>query len=256
LIIGVKTRGGIKEEIYGFYPTAGSGKGIVKGPGMLKAEYRCGPNDDCRAENQAKLRARLSEVKQSVNIPISLDDRRKIYDVIKQWDSKSLVGPDDKQVVPSSDAEYRIADNNCIDFVAAVAKSLGYPTPTRAKLQTPAEFIAALEPLVAQEEKVREAKRQEAESAKRADAADVKAKQAETRRIEAEEKAEAAEAERIRAEARARRAEKREAELRKKEKESIPAEWVFCNCPGAHSHLGKVVEGKRYHQVGIKCPEQ
>src|SRR6478672_3447945 len=38
MIIGVKTGSGIKEEIFGFYPTAESGKGLVKGPGILKAE--------------------------------------------------------------------------------------------------------------------------------------------------------------------------------------------------------------------------
>lgn len=68
LIIGLNTANGIEEEMFGFYPVAAGGKGVVKGPGMLKAEYRCGPNDDCGPQHREELLLRLSEVKESVTV--------------------------------------------------------------------------------------------------------------------------------------------------------------------------------------------
>jgi hypothetical protein len=124
LIIGLHTSSGVKEEVFGFYPVEG-GKGMVKGSGMLKAETRCGPNDDCGPKHQAQLLQRLSEVKESVTVPISLEERNAVYAEIKKWDSKSFAGAENKQVVPASDAQYRLFDSNCIDFVAGVASRLG-----------------------------------------------------------------------------------------------------------------------------------
>jgi hypothetical protein len=190
LIIGLKTSGGVKEDIFGFYPASNNLKGMVKGPGLLRAEYRCGPNDDCGPAHRSELLNKLSEAKDSVTVPISLDERKTVYDEIKKWDSKSTIGPGDTQVAPSSDAEYRLTDNNCIDFIKSVASSLGYPTPDRSSFQTPTEFLAALKPLVAQEEKVRESQREAVESNARADSAEAKARQEEIRRQVGEAKEE------------------------------------------------------------------
>jgi hypothetical protein len=238
LIIGVNTSSGVKEEIFGFYPVAADGRGMIKGPGMLKSEQRCGPNDDCGPTHRAELLKRLSEIKESVTVPISSDERRAVYDVVKEWDSKSTIGPDGKQFVPSSDAEYRIFDHNCIDFVAAVASRLGYPTPDRSSLQTPTEYLTALKPLVAQEAKVRASAREASEMKKRAAEAGEKARAA-------EEKAKQAEMARLKAE------QERAAEQAR----MIPAGWVSCTCPQLHSAYGKWLNGVLYHPQGIWCPK-
>jgi hypothetical protein len=90
MIVGVRTSSGVKEEILGFYPTK-DGPGIIKGPGMLKAEYRCGPSDDCNAGQHLALLNQLSKSKDSVTIPITETQRRQIYQEVNKWDSKSFV---------------------------------------------------------------------------------------------------------------------------------------------------------------------
>jgi hypothetical protein len=255
LIIGLKTSEGIKEDIFGFYPVSGSAKGMIKGPGMLKSEERCGPNDDCGPTHHAELLRRLSEVKESISVPISLEQRNAVYAEIKKWDSKSTIGANGNQVVPSSDAEYRIFDSNCIDFIAAVATRLGYPTPARSSLQTPAEFLTAFKPLAEQEQKVREAARQASESKKRAAAAEEKARAAEEQAGAAEEKARVAEERARQSEVARQRAEeqRRNAEARAEE-QRIPVGWVPCTCPQLHGAYGKVVNGVLYHPSNINCP--
>jgi len=238
LIIGTKTGSGIKEDIFGFYPVSGSTRGMIKGPGMLKSELRCGPNDDCGPTHRAELLKRLSEVKESVAVPISLQERNAVFDEIKKWDSHSTVGADGKQYVPVSDAEYRLLDQNCVDFVKAVATRLGYPTPERSSLQTPVEFLAAFKVLAEQEQKVRQAKREAAENQKRAAEAEAKAKAAEAKAREAEMARQRAEQERLKAEA-----------------ELIPPGWVSCGCPDKHSAYGKWVKGVLYHPKNIFCPK-
>jgi hypothetical protein len=217
LIIGLQTSDGIKEEIFGFYPVSGSVMGMIKGPGMLKAEERCGPNEDCGPSHRAELAKRLSEIKETVTIPITLDDRNTVLNEIKKWDNKSTIDANGKQLVPSSDAEYRLFDQNCNDFLAAVASRLGYSTPKRSPLQTPSEFLAAFKPLAAKEREVREARAAAAEEARRAEIAQQKLEQ-----------------ERLDAEARA-----------------IPAGWVRCTCPQMHSAYGKWVDGVLYHPPNI-----
>jgi hypothetical protein len=182
LIISLKTNFGPKEEIFGFYPVSNSLGGIIKGPGMLKADYRCGPNDDCGPDNKAQLMKRLSEVKESVTVPVSLDEVKTVYGVINKWDGKGTIGADDRQI-PGPDAkQYNLFDRNCIDFLAAVAGSLGYPVPGRPETQTPVEFLQAFKPLAEQELKIREAKNQAKESKEQAEKADAAARDAQAQR--------------------------------------------------------------------------
>lgn len=36
--------------------------------------------------------------------------------------------------------------------------------------------------------------------------------------------------------------------------DTIPVGWSECSCPGAHSNVGRVINGKRYHGPGYNCP--
>src|SRR5260370_35145642 len=152
-----------------------------------------------------------------------------------------------KKIVTSSDAEYRIEDRNCIDFIASVASRLGYPQPERSLLQTPTDFMAAFKPLASQELKVREAAREAAEMKKRASTAKANAQQSEIARQKAEQ--------------RATRAEKEAADLRAEQariqSETIPAGWIACTCPQVHSAfgIGKWVRGVLYHPSNLNCPK-
>ena len=63
--------------------------------------------------------------------------------------------------------KYRLKDQNCIDFIAAVVTRLGYTVPALSSLQTPTAFLLALRTLITQEDQRRasEAKRLAAEKA-------------------------------------------------------------------------------------------
>lgn len=256
IIMAVKTNTGIKEEIFGFYPTT-SGRGLIKGPGMLKAEYRCGPSDDCGPEMKQKLLAQLSKSEQTVTVDITENQRRQIYKEINRWDSKSTIGADDRQIVPSSDQQYRLADHNCIDFVASVVGAIGYTPPERGGLQTPTQFLKQLAVSVDHQDKLRAAERAKKKSDELAKAAQEKARQSELEAKAANDRASDAEGRAVDAEARARQAtdNARQAEQRRQaiEQESIPAGWVPCTCPQKHGGSGKCVRGVLYHPADIRC---
>jgi hypothetical protein len=256
IIIGVKTNFGVKEEIFGFYPTQG-GTGLIKGPGMLKADHRCGPNDDCNPENKQKLRAQLSKAEQSVTVKVNEEQRRNIYKEINRWDSKSFIGPNDKQVVPSSDTEYRVTDQNCIDFVASVVKAIGYEAPTRSSLQTPTQFLKELGTSVEYQNKVRSAENAAKKSDQLAKAAEEKAQQKEREAEAANNRAADAEIRAADAEEKARQASDaaRQTEQRRQalEQQTVPAGWIPCTCAHKHSALGKFVNGVLYHPRNINC---
>jgi hypothetical protein len=157
MIITIDTRSGPKEEAYGFYPREG-GKSIIKGPGMLKSEFRCGAGDDCGSVhgNEGK---RFSESRDSVVIPISESERRTLLRDVNIWDSR----------------QYNIADHNCIDFVDQAVRDLGYPTPTRGHYILPTSYVAALKTTIERELDRRErdeAARQAEEAAARKRQAD------------------------------------------------------------------------------------
>jgi hypothetical protein len=146
MIISVPTLHGPKEEAYGFYPKPGGMQldfGVeIRGPGLIKSEFRCRPEDDCNPSNYPSLK-RMWESEDSVRMTISETQRRKIIGEIDNWNH----------------AEYGFTTNNCIDFVSAVVKDLGYPSPARHRLQTPDKYLAALKKNVATEDKRRETER-------------------------------------------------------------------------------------------------
>ncbi|MBY3594252.1 hypothetical protein HJA87_31110, partial [Rhizobium bangladeshense] len=236
VIIGVPTNFGVKEEILGFYPT--KGLGIIKSPGMLKAEYRCGPNDDCNPRYQRQLLLRLSESKASVKIPITSTERETFYNTVREWGQNSSA----VQYTPVTPKEYDLAFQNCIDFIATVLKDLNYKVPERSALQTPTEFLTELKPLIETQLEARE-------------------RQAEIKKLgralqEAEDRAEAEREARKAAEAERDEAIKQVESLkqRKKESEKIPAGWVKCDCPTIHAGLGRIIKGRRYHpEVTCHC---
>jgi hypothetical protein len=143
MIVSVPTLHGPKEEAYGFYPKGDSLTGLIKGPGLTRSEYRCGSNDDCDPSNYQKLLKRMSESDASVRIPITEEDRRKIIGEVETWNHK----------------EYRLTTDNCIDFVNAVVKDLGYPTPDRHPLQKPDKYLEELKPIIVAENQKREIER-------------------------------------------------------------------------------------------------
>lgn len=217
IIVGVKTNIGVHEDLLGFYPR-GEGRAAIKGPGMLKAEYRCGTDDDCKPQKKEETLKRLSETGESVTISITAEQRQKLYQDISGWNEK----------------QYRLTDQNCIDFMGVAATSLGYPTPSRSATQTPMDYIKALRPMVE-----REAKRREAAEQKR-----VAEEAARQRQIEADQ---AAERERLRQEAQRAQEEARSRAAATAEARRIPAGWVRCGCPGLHTAYGKVVDNVRWH---------
>lgn len=127
MVIRLETNLGIKEEPFGFYPRRG-GLGVIKGPGMLRSEFSCGANDDCDPQNYSKFLKRFSEATDSVTIQITDSQRKEIYREINAWDGK----------------EYRLTNENCIDFIVSVVKALGYAAPEHHSLQSPTSFVRSL----------------------------------------------------------------------------------------------------------------
>jgi hypothetical protein len=146
----------------------------------------------------------------------------------------------DKQIVPSSDKEYRLADQNCIDFIAAVAQSIGYPIPARSSTQNPVQFLNDLRVVIEYENKARAADRKAKEAQEAAKAAQEDAATARENAKLDREKAKAADE----------KAKATEDILRN----SIPAGWLPCTCPEKHRDLGKIVNEVLYHPSNIRCP--
>ncbi len=240
IIIGHKTNLGIKEDVLGFYP-AKNGLGIIKGPGMLKAEYRCGNAEGCTAANLRELRTRIA-ASNSASITITDSQRRALFEEINKWNGKSAK-PD--AVGEGSEQEYRLLNQNCIDFVSAVVHRLGYPAPARSSLQTPTEYIASLRTAIEQESQRRAIEEQMRRTEERVQQAETRARDAEERAANAESR------ERRASEAKARAGEQRD--TLNAEANRIPSGWVLCGCPTKHSSRGKWVNGKLYHPLGIYC---
>jgi hypothetical protein len=149
MIISIPTLHGPKEEAYGFYPKEHSLQGVIKGPGLTRSEFRCGPDDDCDPSKYQKALKKMSESDDSVQISITEAERRKIIGEVETWNHK----------------EYRLTTENCIDFVSAIVKTLGYPSPDRHQLQTPVTFLGALKNNIAAEDQRREIERAQIQQA-------------------------------------------------------------------------------------------
>src|ERR1700687_3377592 len=238
MIVTVPTAHGPKEEAYGFYPAADNLHAIIKGPGMLKSEYRCNPNDDCNPDQYGKFLKRLSESEDSVSIFITEGQRRVIFEDIYKWNR-----------------EYGLlASDTCIDFVGTVANHLGFPTPPRKRLQSPVEYLNQLKPLVAEEQR-----RREAELAADAQAWQERGARAEAAvRAEAQAKAETAAraqaAARSQAQARADAAARAQAQARadaaSRAAQTPPPGWIVCTCPSQHLFSGRWFGRLFFHPAG------
>jgi hypothetical protein len=173
IIVSVHTSSGPKEEIYGFYPK--DGRSIIKGPGMLKSEFRCSPTDDC---DPARHR-RLAESTESVIVDVTLDQRAALLRSINKWNSE----------------QYRLRNNNCTHFLSDVVQQLGYEPPAWLRGVLPVQYLRTLKQNVDRENERRAQVAREA-----------------ARRSEEARKEEARRAEEQRREEEARREEQRRAE--------------------------------------------
>jgi hypothetical protein len=143
MVIKVKTSSGYKEEAFGFYSDP-EVKGItdpnfprliVGMPGALEKEFDRHPE-------------RFSKVDETVEIPITAEQRREIYHVAEVWDHH----------------QYELLTDNCIEFVSKVVEKTGVPLPSRAQYPTADKYVAALRKNNEQEQVRREAEaRREAE---------------------------------------------------------------------------------------------
>jgi hypothetical protein len=155
MIISIPTLHGPKEDAYGFYseasvtPVKENATAIeklqniklqIRGPGLTRSEFRCGVKDDCnvKSDDDRKELKRFSESVDSVRIPITEDQRKKIIGEVETWDH----------------AEYNLFTKNCNDFISAVAEDLKYPSPDR--LLVPEMYLKALKNNVATEDQRRE----------------------------------------------------------------------------------------------------
>lgn len=158
MIISIPTLHGPKEEAYGFYSKASVThldehatlsenaqhvKLEIKGPGLTKSEFRCGIKDDCdvKSDDDRKELKRFSESVDSVRIPITEDQRKKIIGEVETWNHK----------------EYELTSQNCVEFVSTVVKDLDYPSPLR--ILPPTVYLTALKKNIVTEDQRRETER-------------------------------------------------------------------------------------------------
>jgi PPPDE putative peptidase domain len=107
MIVTMPTRTGVKEESFGFYAaTDAKGKEpsllrmVVGTPGALNSEWRRNPE-------------RLAHSKISFDMPITYEQRKAIYIAMSKW----------------NEHKYQLTNENCIDFVDSVARSVGRLKP-------------------------------------------------------------------------------------------------------------------------------
>lgn len=225
MVITITTSKGTVSDAYGFYPATG-GKGVIKGPGMLKSEFRCS-KEECLA-----LSASAQDVRDSVTVPATEDERVAIQQLISEYNGHTLWGT---QPAPG----YTLVAENCNAFVGRVAEALGYPAPSPTTL--PTRYLDQLRGLVKVEQERRALERER------------------QLRQEAERKAERLRQERLEEERRKREAERkrREEEQRRREAERNrrpPSGWTRCQCPQAHTQHGEIFNGERWHPPGLACP--
>jgi len=220
IIVEHRLNATIKEEAFGFYPLEG-GKGQLKGPGMLRGLNRCSAADDCSKPKYADELSSMADVVVSERVRVTEDQLRSIYKVFDRWATK----------------DFSLTDSNCVSFLSDVLKAAGYdPPPNTGMNRFPTVYVGAIQQAVAAQDKLREER--------------LKVDKADERRVQAERERDAAVAERKRAEQEAKAARVAAAEAN-----AIPAGWVACNCPNAHSGFGKVVDRVRWHAPNLgNCP--
>ena len=88
---------------------------VIGGPGMVADEWNQNPT-------------RFTNIVSSFKRVITIEQRRTILSRMQAW----------------SDHHYQLMNNNCVDLVDDVAKSLKLKTPTRTETQSPVEYVSAL----------------------------------------------------------------------------------------------------------------
>jgi hypothetical protein len=114
MCIIVTTNTGPKEACYGFYPKEGS-KAFIGGPGEVQSEFKKNPT-------------RFSRIVKSIRKRITDDQRRGILRLVNEWNTKP----------------YNLTDQDCIEFVASVAKEIGWDVPLREPTDLPATYLEKL----------------------------------------------------------------------------------------------------------------
>ncbi|MVZ97926.1 hypothetical protein EUU23_09425 [Sphingorhabdus sp. IMCC26285] len=105
---------GIKEDCFGFYPEDGANP--LDGPGVITNEFN---------------KPAIGVVEHSFRHRISSSGRRAIYALLPGY----------------TDANYRLATINCIDFVSAIAGAAGLKLPPRTNITLPREVVSGLRSL-------------------------------------------------------------------------------------------------------------
>lgn len=238
IVLGVRTNTGIKEDVFGFYPKE-EGKGAIKGPGMLTAEYRCLPSDECSDPTLAsKLRSRgagFADVTITETIAITDAQRRDILTTIKSWNGRG----------------FDLVDSSCVHFVADVVAAAGYPVPSVTGMnRSPVEFVEELKRSIAVENQLRNARERAAEAEARRREAEQERDRERDRAAEAERRTAEAERRAVEAEERWRVAEE---DARRRRAETPPAGWVQCQCPDLHKAYGRDFNGTLWHANNLNC---
>ncbi|KAK48375.1 hypothetical protein BG58_33190 [Caballeronia jiangsuensis] len=225
VILKWKLNNGIKEEVFGFYPATFSGKGIIKGPGLLRSEFRCAPSEECsKSEYAGRLRS-AADTTVSSEIEISEEQYRAVRNVINKWTTH----------------EYDLLDSNCINFLQDVATASGYdPPPSSGVNRLPTNYVSSLDESIKAQNKLRaEQEKTKTETGKR--------KQAESERDAAIKERDQARKERDAALAAKKKAESDAARAAN----NVPADWIACACPAEHVGQGKVVNGTLWHPKSV-----
>jgi hypothetical protein len=114
LCLAVPVGSGVKEDCFGFYPVGG--KAFIGGPqGIVQSEF-------------VKSPTRFALVTISLKKPITDQQRREVYRMIKDWNSK----------------QYHLTHQSCIDFVDSVARTLDWHTPPRVPTDLPEAYLTKL----------------------------------------------------------------------------------------------------------------
>lgn len=114
MIISIPLSSGIKEDGYGFYPKDG-GIGQIYGPGIVQSETNHNPG-------------RLSRIAVSIKKPITEEQRRSILQLTNEWNTRN----------------FRLTNQNCIDFIKAAASRAGWSTVDRTTGEFPAAYVRRL----------------------------------------------------------------------------------------------------------------
>ena len=123
-IISLHINSGIKEESYGFYPDSEQKNWFIGGPGVIENEFKKNPK-------------RLSVVEDSFSCMIDETKRKKIYQVIYDWNKERSTNNIDTK-------DYNLFVRNCIDFIDKILESIEMTRPKRNPIQTPVQYLNEL----------------------------------------------------------------------------------------------------------------